>query len=441
LSLVAGIASFAIGQSERWFLGLAFAAFILGVFGFLWVLANVMMTLAKNYFRDSWPYVWRQGLANLYRPENQTVTLIVSVGLGTFLIVTIYLSREMLLQQIKLRSQENEPNMVLFDVQADQKADLARLIRGFDLHVYKEVPIVTMRLAAVKGRRVEEIRSDPRSDIPAWALRREYRSTYRDHLVATETLRAGTWNGNANSSDRIMVSLEHGIAEALNVTLGDELVFDIQGIPVNTRVASIREVDWQRVQPNFFVVFPTGVLEDAPQFYVLVTRTPSTEVSARLQRAVIRDFPNVSAIDLTLILGTVEAILSKVSLVLHWIAFFSVATGLTVLGGAVATTKSQRLKDSVLLRTLGASRSQILKITIAEYLFLGSFAALAGLLLAVIASWGLAFYFFAAIPAPSLALLGTALLLVTGLTVMAGMSGCRGIFHRPPLETLRAEIQ
>src|SRR5207253_1891986 len=120
----------------------------------------------------------------------------------------------------------------------------------------------TMRLQSIKGQPVETISSDARHSRPDWALRREYRSTYRDHLTDTETLVAGQWPVARTSADTaVPISLEKGIAKDLGVTLGDQIVFDVQGIPMSTRVASVRKVDWRRVQQNFFVVFPTGVLE------------------------------------------------------------------------------------------------------------------------------------------------------------------------------------
>ena len=169
-----------------------------------------------------------------------------------------------------------------------------------------------MRLASVQGRAVEDILKDPKNAIPESALQREYRSTYRDKLIGTEKLILGKWQPRAAlSSGPILVSLEEGIAQRLKVRLGDELVFDVQGLPVATRVGSLRKVEWERVQPNFFVVFPAGVLEDAPQFYVMVLKTGSNEESARLQQTVVQRFPNVSAIDLALIVNMIDTILEQ----------------------------------------------------------------------------------------------------------------------------------
>ena len=439
--IAVAVGLFALAQTRVWYQGLWFAAGLCVAFGFLTGMGKLLMNLARNYFSNSWSFVWRQGLANLYRPNNQTIIVMLAIGFATFLIMTVQLSRNMMLEQVSLAGSKNNPNMVLFDIQADQREDIRGLLETFDLHGFQETPIVTMRLASIKGKSVQEIRGDPKSEISHWALRREYRSTYRSHLTDTETIVAGTWQGKMNRNfDPIAISLEKGIAKNLGVTLGDELVFDIYGVPFTTRVASIREVNWHRMRPNFFVVFPTGVLENAPQFYVLVTKVPSNEISARLQRAVVQRFPNVSAIDLTLILNSVDAVLSRVAFAISFITLFSVLTGLMVLTGAVMSSRYQRLGESALLRTLGASRAQIRNILLIEYLFLGSFASLTGVMLAVAASWALAYFVFEAVHLPAVPLILVGPLVVTGITILIGMLNSRGICDRPPLEVLRSDV-
>lgn len=441
LAIGAIVTGFAFAHSQYWLHGIAFTAGIATVFGFLALGASGLTYMVRRFLPSSFPYLWRQGVSNLHRPNNQTLALMLSIGLGTFLIMTLYLTQKMLVEQVSLTGGGSDPNLVLFDVQADQREALGTLLREYGAGSYQELPVVTMRLSAVKGKNVEEIRGDPNSRISRWALRREYRSTYRAHLAATETLVAGEWRPrNDPASDFIPVSLEKGIAETLGVTLGDRLSFDVQGVSIPTVVSSIREVDWQRIQPNFFVVFPAGALEQAPQFYVFTARISSSERSASLQRVVAVRFPNVSAIDLSLILSTVDAVLSKVSSAIRFLALFTILTGLVVLAGAVLGSRSQRLRESVLLRILGASRAQILAITAIEYLFAGSLAALTGTILAAIASWGLTYYFFSAVSVPPLMPAFFAVLWVSLITIVAGLFGCWGIFSRPTLETLRADL-
>jgi len=438
--IAAAVLGFAVANAERWFHGLWFAAAVLGAFGLLAFIARGISTLMRKLIPDFLPYPWRQGLANLHRPNNQTTAVMLSIGLGTFLLVTLYSVQGMLLRQVAEREGKGEPNLVLFDVQKDQREGIAALFSSFNVRLYEQVPIVTMRLAAIKEKRVEEILADPASRIPSWALRREYRSTYRSRLTSTEQMIEGAWQGKVTANSQpIPVSLEKGIAETLKVTVGDHLQFELQGVPLPTQVASIRKVDWQRVQPNFFVVFPEGTLESAPAFYALVTRTDSSQLSARLQRAVVESFPNVSVIDLTLILDALDSILGRVSDAIRFVALFIILTGLAVLASAVLSSRSQRLKESILMRTLGAPRSQIVSTVIAEYLFLGVISCVTGAFLATLTSWGLSFYFLGTVSSISFAPVVSILALVTGVTVLAGLLGCWGIFRRPALEALRAE--
>jgi putative ABC transport system permease protein len=440
LAILAAVAAFAVTTTASWFFGFWFTAGVLFVFGLLAAMARGLALLMSKMAPRLLSFPWRQGLANLHRPNNQTAAVMLAIGLGTFLLVTLYNARSALVSEVMQRSGKGEPNLVLFDVQQEQRRSVAELIRSFNVSLYNEVPVVTMRLSAVKGKSVETIRADPTSRIPAWALRREYRSTYRSRLAGTEKIVGGIWQGKADGdSQPIPVSLEKGIAETLRVEVGDSLEFEIQGVPVRTRVASLREVDWQRVQPNFFVVFPEGVLENAPQFYAVVARADSTAASASLQRAVVERFPNVSVIDLNLILNTLDAILDRVSEAIRVVALFTILTGCAVLASAVLSSRSQRVRESILLRTLGAPRGQIITSVIAEYLFLGLISAGTGALLSSVAGWALAFYFFKTSAAISIGAILSVPALVTALTVIAGVLGCWGIFQRSALETLRAE--
>jgi putative ABC transport system permease protein len=439
--LIAGaVFGFAVVTTTSWFHGLYFTAGILTGFGLLVGVAKGLSKLMRRLAPGLLSFSWRQGLANLYRPSNQTVAVMLAIGLGTFLMVTLYSVQSMLLNEVQERTGGGEPNLVLFDVQMDQRQSVGELFRSFNIPIRDEVPIVTMRLAAIKNRPVQEIRDDPKVRIADWALRREYRSTYRSRLGQAERIINGTWRGRVDpGAQPIPVSLEKGIAESLRVGIGDSLQFDVQGVSLPTRVASIREVEWERLEPNFFVVFPEGVLEDAPQFYAVVARVETGPASARLQRAIVERFPNVSVIDLNLVLNTLESVLNKVSAAIRFVALFTILTGIAVLASAVLSSRSQRVRESILLRTLGAPRRQIVASIVAEYLFLAVISCLTGTVLGIFASWGLSFYFFQTAATISLAPILIILVAVTAGTVFAGVLGCWGIFRRSALEALRAE--
>ena len=231
------------------------------------------------------------------------------------------------------------------------------------------------------------------------------------------------------------------LAKDFDATIGDELIFDVQGVPIKTTIASLRKVDWKRFQTNFFVVFPAGVLENAPTFHVLVSRVETPADSAKLQNAVVAKYPNVSAIDLTSVIQTVDSILSKVALVIRVMSLFTVGAGIIVLASTIWSGRYQRLQESILLRTLGASRAQIWKILCAEYFLLGVFASATGIILAVGASWALARFVFKLSYAPSLWPLLVTAASVSLLTVAIGLIASRGVGSRPPLEILRAEAE
>lgn len=445
LVTAAGVTGVALLQAPSWEIGLGYAGGVAVVFGVLALVSWGIIKGVRRFFPTSWSYPWRQGLANLYRPQNQTTVLMLALGLGTFLIVTLLLVQRTLLEQIKVTGGEGRPNLVLFDVQNDQAEGVKDIVTSEGLPLMADEPIVTMRMHSVNGRTIEEIRQDSTSRVD-WAHQREYRVTYRDHLTDSETIVEGEFVGAVEgnpmqSGEAVPVSLEEEIArDDLNVGLGDTLTFDVQGRRVKTYVASLRQVDWQRIGTNYFVVFPEGVLETAPQMHVILSRSSNDEASARVQQRVVQDYPNVSAIDLSLVISTFQDLFGKLAYVIRFMALFSIVTGLIVLAGAVVVSRYQRAEESVLLKTLGASRRTVLLIMTVEYLFLGVFAALTGILLALIAAWSLSYFVFEGpfVVAPW-ALLG-AFFVVTVLTIGIGLFNSRGLYDRPPLDVLRAEV-
>ena len=437
-------------QSQDRRLGLGFSGGLFVAFGLLALVAWALMRAARRWFPQSWPFEWRQGLANLYRPNNRTLVLVFTLGLSTFLLLGMYLTKDILLRQFdKKGDNATQPNLVFFDVQTDQKDAVADVVRTHQLPVMAVVPMVTMRLVSARGKTVDALADERpgkgQEHIDGWRLHHEYRSTYRDRLIDSETLVRGSLTAHAAEGSGVdlarpvPVSVEEDMAKNLRVNLGDPLVFDVQGIPFATTVGSIRKVDWSRFEPNFFVVFPTGVLEAAPTFNVLVTRAPNATVSGQTQADVVRRFPTVSAIDLSLIVATIKGIIDKATAAVRLLSVFTVGTGLLVLTAAILTGRYERVKEGVLLRTLGASRRQILRILTVEYFCLGSLAAFTGILLAAAGNWALAVFVFKLPWAPSPVAMVACWFIVAGLTVAIGLLASRGVCDHPPLEILRAE--
>ncbi|WP_051080658.1 ABC transporter permease [Pontibacter roseus] len=438
--ILAFILVFSRWQMGTWWQALAFTGGVIAAFLVLALLAKGLSWTVKRYFPKHWGYVWRQGLANLYRPNNQTLLLMVSIGLGTALIGTLYMVQRTLLSEVSIAGSEDQPNLVLFDIQNSQRDQVAELTKEQGLPILYFDPIVTVRLEQIKQLTLADVRKDTTLDIGPRNFTREYRVTYRDHLSDSEETESGTWSENQyQEGELVPVSLEEGYAERIKVQVGDSLIFNVQGASIPARVAHLRRVDWNRVQTNFQVLFPKGVLEEAPQFHVLMTRSDNEQQAAQFQRRVVETFPNVSAIGLDLILRTLDEVVSQISFVIQFMALFSIFTGLLVLVGSVNVSKFQRVQESVLLRTLGANKKQILGITFMEYLLLGILAAATGCVIAFGAAWALAVYSFEMEFVPVLWPMVVIFALVVLLTVAVGLLNSRGILNRPPLEVLRRE--
>jgi len=432
---------FAVFQTSSWLYGSLFFIGIALTFSCLWLISRLSIYLIRKYFPSRFSFIWRQSLANLFRPNNQTSILIVVIGLGAFLISTLYLIQNSLLEQVEFVGSDGRSNTVIFDIQPHQKDDLTELVKEYNLPVQQLVPIITTRIKSIKGRTVKEWQEDTSAHMSNRAMTREYRVTYRDSLISSEKLIKGElYSKSGETGDSVFVSISDGLSNWAKLELKDELTFDVQGVPVKTFVGSVREVDWQRIQTNFMVVFPLGVLEEAPQFNVLITRIDDKEISARFQQDLVNQFPNVSAIDLTLILNTLDSIFDKVAMVIQFMALFSVVTGLFVLSGAVINSKYARLRDNVLLRTIGAMKKQLVQMTIIEYAYLGILAGLTGSILSLIASWALSIYFFEILFFPDLLSLGIILIIIVSLTIFIGWINTRSVLNKPPLVILRKEV-
>lgn len=427
------------------------AAWMLGglgaALGALLLASIALVRMVRKIPRRRLTYLARQGVANLHRPANQTRMVVLALGFGVFLLATLLLTQHNLLLPLRSGDAAERANLLLWDVQDDQRRPLVDLLGEQGHPVLESAPIVPMRIASIDGREVRpwggETEADAdaaeRADEPAgWAVRREYRSTFRDHLTGSERVIAGSlWD--PGTHDVTQVSLERDIAGDLGVALGDTIVWDVQGVMIPTAVTSIREVDWARFETNFFAVFPTATLRDAPRTWVVLTRGGSAEERVAIQRAIVERFPNIAAIDLDLVQQALDEVIGRIAAVIRFLGGFSVATGFVVLLGAVATGRMHRVRESVLLKALGATRRQIAGILLTEYLALGLLSATVGIALAAAAGWALARWVFEVPyevqPLP-LAVLAA---LVVGLTAATGLWASREVFRHTALEAMRAE--
>ncbi len=418
------------------------ALFTLGIgaaLGLLTLVAMGLLYLVRKFFPSNASFIFRHALSNLFRPNNQTRVLMVAIGLGAFIISVLNVIESSLLNQVEFKGNSNQSNTILFDIQSSQKDGVVKLIGDNKLPLNQLVPIVTCRLQSLKGRTIEDIQKDT-IDIPEWALTREYRVTYRDSLIGSEELiKGGMHHFENGKKDSVWVTISEGINETLRLKVGDSLSFNVQGVSMRARIAGIRKVDWPKDPPNFIFVFPKEALSTAPQIWVATTKVDEQQQASKFQQALVRDFPNVSLIDLRLVLRTVNELFDKIGLVVRFLALFSIITGLVVLAGAVINSKFVRIKENVLLRTVGARTHQITKITLIEYGYLGLFSAITGFILSVGGGYLLTKFFFEvtfAVDYFELLIIGVCVVL---LTVFIGWINSREVINSSPLQALRRE--
>lgn len=442
VSLIASVFAIALTRSTQTRNGIGMALAIGGVILLLALSAIALTYVARKSLRKGWPYVIRQGVANLYRPANQTRAVVLALGFGSFLVTTLFLVQANLLEQFSADAAASRANVVFYDVQPDQQANIERSVTRSGHEVVQVAPVITMRIAEINGASVATIASDtsrrPRRE--AWTLRREYRSTYRSSPTEGETITKGKWF-TARPAGPVTgigeVSLENSMARDLGAKIGDVITWDVQGLRVPARVTSLRDVIWTRFEPNFFAVFSPATLQGAPkQYIVLANVSPRTEVT-RLQRLLVGKYPNISTLDLSLIKESIMKVVGKVAVAVRFMALFSLAMGIPVLFSSVAATRRDRIREGVLLKTLGATRGQIVRILLTEYALLGLLGSLTGALLAVGGGWALTHFVFgneftvAWLPA-----LGIAALML-GQTIAIGLLAGRDVFRETPMAALR----
>jgi putative ABC transport system permease protein len=268
-------------------------------------------------------------------------------------------------------------------------------------------------------------------------LRREFRPTYRDSLTESETLVAGRWFNGPRADSLGEVSLDTNVAGELGVKLRDTITWNVQGVLIPTVVTSTRAVKWQSFSPNFFAVFDPRSLEKAPKQFAILARAPDAVGIAHLQRDVVAQYPSVSSLDLSLVQRTVSNVLGKVTMAVRFLALISLGLGVPVLFSAVAATRRERLREGVLLKTLGATRRQIVRIMLAEYTLLGTLGALTGVLLSTLAGWGLVHFIFESTFVPALVPAAVVAGAMISLAVAIGLLTGRDVFAETPMAALR----
>jgi putative ABC transport system permease protein len=350
------------------------------------------------------------------------------------LLVAIALLEANLGRQLAYEQKRDAPAFFFIDVQPDQREPFSRLVGDVSQGVAPAMtPIVRARLAAIDGKPVtRELIDQRKREAPdkIWYLTREYMLTWSAAPPPANPITRGRWWTAADASTRPRVSVEDEAAKYFGVRVGGTLTFDVQGVPIEAEVMNLRKVDWQSLTVNFFMILSPGALDGAPTVYLATTRVQARVVAA---------FPNVTAIPLRGVLERVSEVLAQISFAVRFMALFSIAAGLVVMAGALAATRYQRLYESVILKTLGATRWAIARAFAVEYACLGAVAGLGGTGLAAVLAW-IVLRFVLDTPwtlEPETLILGVVLTTVVSLAV--GLLATVRLLGRKPLSVLRQE--
>jgi putative ABC transport system permease protein len=412
-------------------------------------LVGAGLVRAVQPLRNSRSFALRHAVLHIARPGNQTRVILLAVGLGAFFILGVRSLQVNLLRDFAIQAGPNAPDMFLIDIQQDQRDQLAAFLDASngDMAPAKIIPTLRARVVGVRG---QDMDLDNYQETRGRGLAREYTVTYRSQLEANEQLIEGEWWGDAPYGGQPEVSIEERFSDpdddgnfrmGSRIQVGDEMRFDVLGRVITARVASVRRVDWQDFRAGgFMFVFRPGTFEGAPHTYVAALRGPVDGTArATMQAQLVRDYPNVSAIDLREILQTIQTIVTNVTLAITVVGLLVLLSGGLILVGAVSMTKFRRVYEAAILKTLGASGRLIAAMLVLEYGVLGAIAGTVGALGAIALSWGVARFALDLPwePAPGLTIGGIVAtsLLVATIGVVASID----VLRHKPLATLRAE--
>ena len=445
--IILGLSALSVWQAGSWSVGLMFL-------GALLVAITVLFVCARVFVRGlTWlplPRILslRYALGNVVRPGGQAAGIMVAIGIGVMVIVTVSLVEQALLHQVQENRPTDAPTFFFIDIQPDQAKEFMSLVDRQPDRAHPELtPLVRSRLHAIDGHVVmaeegaekDAKRMEGKEERgKQWYLTREYVLTFLEQLPKGNQLVKGEWWKPGQSFSTPQLSMEEEAAMHLGLTIGSIVEFDIQGATLSARVSSIRKVEWGNFSTNFYMILSPGALEGAPFTYVATVRvSPQEEVP--LQQAVVASFPNVSAINIGDVLEGFARVLDRLSLAIRAMALFCLLAGGVVMAAALAATRYRRLYESVILKALGATRGLIARAFAIEYALLGAVAGLIGLMLGSVLSGAVLRLVFDLPWSIRPWVLGAGLLLTMLLTLIVGFSSTYRILGQPPLAVLRHE--
>ncbi|MBX3665387.1 MAG: FtsX-like permease family protein [Burkholderiales bacterium] len=314
---------------------------------------------------------WRFGIANLRRRRLASILQVVALGIGIMALLTLTIIRGELLQLWQASLPADAPNRFIVNIQQDQIPALNKFFAGHGIAAPELYPMVRARLTGINDRAVSS--ADYSDDRARRLVDREFNLSWATRMQSDNLLVTGRWWGE-NPQRRDQFSMEDGIARSLDVKIGDRLTFDAAGSVFTAEVTSLRKVDWDSFNVNFFLVSPPGLLEDKPLSYVTSFHLPPGNVE--LLNALVKQFPNFLLIDVAQVLEQVQKMIAQVSRAVQFVFLFTLMAGLVVLYAAIASTQDERLYQSTIMRTLGASRAQLARANLAEFAMIGALAGI-----------------------------------------------------------------
>jgi putative ABC transport system permease protein len=435
--VLGGIILLSVWQANSWRVGLAFvgglAATSLVLFFSAWLL-----TLILKRARKFGSFAVRQAIGSLHRPGNQTRIILLAVGLGTFVVLAVQSLQVNLVRQFDFSRNSNLPALFLTDIQRSQKDGVLELIKQQAGEDAEMIPTIRGRIAAIDGKPVDFGQREVRRE--SGQLGREFILTYRSYLEENEKLVDGKfWDEAPVTSDEdAEVSIGDSMQGVMGMDVGSLVTFDILGRRLTARVTSVRKFDAQRTRTAFMFVFRPGVLENAPQTYVsTVTTKLSGAQRGKIQYQLLEKFPNLSVIDVVDILATIQKLLANFTLAVSAIGVFVVISGLLILLGSVALTKSQRIYENAVLKTLGANRRTLATILFTEYGLIGFLSGVIGAAFALLLSWAVTKYIFEIDWEIDWNLILFGVLIETALVMIIGVLASFDVLFRKPLGILR----
>jgi putative ABC transport system permease protein len=443
--IILGLCALSVWQAGSWSIGFLFLGALSLAIAILFICARVfVLGLASVPIPPILSL--RYALGNVVRPGSQATGIMVAIGIGVMVIVTVSLVEQALLNQIQENRPADAPTFFFIDIQGDQAEKFVSLVERQTGQARPELmPLVRSRLHAINGQiiTIEEEKDDKRTDGKEgrgkqWYFTREYVLTFLDKLPKDNQLVKGEWWKPGQVFSTPHVSVEEDAATHLGLTIGSTVEFDIQGAMVSAEVSSIRKVEWGNFSTNFYMILSPGSIEGAPFTYVATVRvSPEKEVS--LQQAVVASFPNISAIHIGDVLDGFARVLDRLSLAIRAVALFCVVAGGLVMAAALASTRYRRLYESVILKALGATRGLIARAFAMEYVLLGAVAGLIGLTLGSVLSWAVLRFVFELPWNIHPRVLGIGLFLTMLLTLIVGFASTYRILGQRPLAVLRHE--